>query len=227
MISIITVNWNSYDFLELLIESLDRFSHVAHELVVIDNSIHKRTVSRKNVRWVPQETNIGHGCGLNEGVKESNKRFPFLMFLDVDVHFIQHRWEGYFLKKMKDFDVIGAKGVPEKPIRPACMFMKRELGRHDWKPTEGYRGHRVTPDGYDVAIAAYHNMVKDGTKIGFMESFPNRYDTLTGEEWGLDGQPLVYHHWHGSHLTERQVDFEEPLDVEKAKLFEKIQWRLP
>lgn len=150
------------------------------------------------------------------------------MFLDVDVHMLQYQWEEPFVTHMAQYDVIGAKGVPEKPIRPACMFMKRDVAvRHDWQPTPGYKGHRVTPDGYDVAIAAYHNMVKEGTKIAFMGSYPNRYGTLTGEEWGIEGEPLVYHHWHGSHLAERQVDFDTNLETEKEKLFSQIPWRLP
>ena len=225
MISIITVNWQSYDFLSILIESLELFSSFKYELVVIDNSIEKKEVSRTNVKWIPQESNIGHGQGLNEGSK--HVIYPYVMFLDVDVHFLKRGWEESFLKLMVENDVVGAEGVPEKPIRPACMMMKKGIAtKYDWSPTPGYKGHRVNPDGFDVAISAYHKMIKDNVKISFMNSYPNRYGTLTGEEWGIE-EPIVYHHWHGSHTKERQVDFKIDLESEKLKLFSSIPWRLP
>lgn len=209
MISLITVNWKANDFLELLTESIDRFTHVPHELVVIDNS----------------ENNIGHGAGLNLGVQKSTSEF--VMFLDCDTHFLKHHWEDQFLES--EHDVVVAKGSPEKPIRPACLFMKRKVAiAYDWRATEGYQGHRITPEGTDVAIAAYYEMMKDGVSIQFLNSFPNRYDTATGEEWGFN-EPLVYHHWHGAsiHLPCRQADFPTvDLIEEKAKLFSRITWRM-
>lgn len=173
--------------------------------------------------------NIGHGEGLNLAAQKANELFPsnpFALFLDCDTHFLKLGWNELFTN-IGEFDVIAAKGVEAKPIRPACMFMKQKiLNQYDWRASPNYQGHRVTPQGTDVAIAAYHQMIRDGIKIKFLESFPNRYDTFTGEEWGLEGIPLVYHHWHGSHLTQRQVDFPVvDLKHEKNKLFAKIPWR--
>lgn len=225
MISIVTVNFNAYDFLELLIESLAWYSRLPYELVVIDNSIKQQQISRPSVFQHFMPHNIGHGTGLNYGVKHS--QFPFIMFLDVDAHILCHDWEKPFLEQMERFDVIAGRGVPAKPIRPACMFMKREFSNYDWRDSEGYKGHRVTPEGTDVAIKAYYNMLKDEVKLGFLESKGNRYGTYTGEEWCINDKPLVYHHWHGAHLTERQVDFPDvDLMAEKDRLFKSVPWRL-
>lgn len=227
MISIITVNWDSYDFLDLLIESLDIFSSMPHELIVIDNSTNKQ--QRSNVLQFYMNENIGHGPGLNEGVKHA--KYPFIMFLDVDTHFLCHGWEKYFLNMMDEFDVIGGKGVEIKPIRPSCMFLKREFAHYDWRATDGYKGHKITPEGMDVAIPAYYQMKKDGVKIGLFENGPNRYGTYTGEEWIISETPLVYHHWSGTWLPIRQQedfpDFDVDLLKEKEKLFSNIPWRLP
>lgn len=225
MISLIVVNFNSYDFLELLVESINIFSKIDYELIVVDNSYVKQNISGNNIKVFTQENNIGHGAGLNLGVKQA--KFPYIMFLDVDVHFLKHNWEDYFLRKIKHCDVIGAKGVESKPIRPACMFLKKEFASYDWNSTPGYKGHRITPDGFDVAIKAYHEMIKDNVKIEFMESYQNRYKTITGEEWGLENTSLCYHHWHASHLKERQIDFPEDNLIEnKKKLFNNIPWRI-
>jgi glycosyltransferase involved in cell wall biosynthesis len=209
MISLITVNWNAADFLDLLIESTEIFSSRPLEIIVVDNSLQKRPVQRPHVIYHPTTSNIGHGAGLNLGVTLANPNFPYLMFLDVDAHFISHGWEEPFIGMLAEFDVVGGRGVPAKPIRPACMFMKKEFGKYDWRDTPGYKGHRVTPEGMDVAIKAYHEMLKDGVKVGFLDGHDNHYDTATGEEWAIQGRRLVYHHWHGSHLPNRQVDFQD------------------
>jgi len=231
MITIITVNWNAYDFLDLMIESLTFYSRYPYELIVIDNSTEKRTLQKPQVHQFFMHDNIGHGRGLNHGVKKAYDLFPhhpFLMFLDVDSHILCHGWEAYFISQMRQHDIIGGKGVTSKPIRPACMFMKSEMGKYDWCDTTSYGGHRKTPEGYDVAILAYHRMQADGRSVGFLDRNKNRYGTLNGEEWCLNGCPLVYHHWHGSHLKERSEDFpNSDLFADKAKLFSQIPWRLP
>jgi glycosyltransferase involved in cell wall biosynthesis len=231
MITIVTVNWNAYDFVDLLIESLRVFSHAAHELIVIDNSDRPQTIDRPHVTQFQMPTNIGHGRGLNHGVVKALDLFPknpFLMFLDCDCHFLKPGWEAAFVGKMKEFDIVGGKGVPSKPIRPACMFMRRAVPRHDWADSHGYKGNRLTPEGYDVAIKAYYKIMAGNGRIGFLQPAANRYGTLNGEEWQVGGESYVYHHWHGTHLPERQADFPNAdLAADKAKLFASIPWRLP
>jgi glycosyltransferase involved in cell wall biosynthesis len=231
MISIVTVNWNAYDFVGLLIESLYLFSEVPYELIVIDNSDPKEHLNFPHVHQFFMPTNIGHGRGLNHGVNKAYELFPnnpFLMFLDCDCHFLKHKWESAFIGKMKEFDIIGGKGPPSKPIRPACMFMRKDIGKYDWADSQGYRGNRATPGGYDVAIKAYYKIMADNLKIGFLQSTSNRYGTINGEEWCIDGVPYVYHHWHGSHLKQRQEDFpNHNLMDDKNKLLSTIPWHLP
>lgn len=231
MISIITVNWNSYNFLDLLIESMEIYSSHSHELIVVDNSANPKPINRQNVHQFVMNKNTGHGYGLNYGCLKNAQLFPdneYIMFLDVDCHFLRYGWEELFLSQMDQYDVVGGKGVPSKPIRPACMFLKKKLERYDWRDTDGYKGNRITPEGYDVAILAYHKMCADGVKVGFLDSAPNRYKTLNGEEYCINGTPLVYHHWHGSHIKERSVDFPDTdLFADRDKLFCQIPWRLP
>lgn len=233
MISIITVNWNSYDFLYLLVESLERFSSIPYELIVIDNSEDRLRVNDNHVYQFLMPKNIGHGRGLNNGVAKAQEMFPrnpYVMFLDVDCHFVSYGWEFPLIKSMQKFDLVGGRGVRSKPIRPACMFMKKELAKYDWADSTGYRGNRVTPEGYDVAIKAYYKIQADGFNVGFIEPTKSQYATLNGEEYVLDNQRICYHHWHGSclEIPERQQDFPgKDLVADKAELFSRIPWRLP
>lgn len=231
MVVIITVNWNAYDFLGLMIESLDFYCTLPYQLIVIDNSVEKRDIKHGRVHQFHMPTNIGHGRGLNNGVAKAYELFPdwpFLMFLDVDCHFLRHGWEAPFIKKMENYDILAGKGVAAKPIRPACIFMKKEVGAYDWCDTKAYGGHRKNPEGYDVAILAYYRMMADNVPMDFLQAKKSRYRTQNGEEWCLNGVPMVYHHWHGSHLKERAVDFPGiDLEEDKRKLFAQVPWRLP
>lgn len=231
MITIITVAWNAYDLVGLLVESLYFLSEFPYEIIVVDNSDPRQQLNMPHVHQFFMPANIGHGRGLNHGVAKAFELFPanpFLMFLDCDCHIVKPKWEAAFIGKMKDYDIIGGKGPASKPIRPACMFMKKEIGKYDWADSQGYRGNRVTPGGYDVAIKAYYKIMADNRKIGFLTSSPNRYGTINGEEWCIDGVPYVYHHWHGSHLKERQEDFpDQDLIEDKNKMLSMIPWHLP
>jgi GT2 family glycosyltransferase len=231
MISIITVNFNSYDFLNILLESLQIYSSLPHHTIVIDNSENPQKIN--TVNQIITGFNTGHGTGLNLGVLHALKYYyndTYIMFLDVDCHILSHRWEIPLIESMKEYDLIGAKGVSAKPIRPACMFMKQEIARNNWDSTEGYRGERITPaseNNFDVAISAYHKIIASGKKVGFLETQPNRYGTINGEEYGLNGKPLCYHHWSGTWLKERQKDFpNNDLIEDKNKLFSRIPWHL-
>lgn len=223
-ISIISVNWNSYDFAQILIESIEAFTKCKYEIIIIDNSLSKQELKYNSVKVLPQDKNIGHGAGLNLGLKHAQA--PYSMFLDIDCHILKRNWDQKFLEAIKGYDVLGGKGVPVKPIRPACIMLKTSIGKlYDFRDTPGYKGHRITPNGFDVAVEAYYKMQSAGVKIKLIDSIPNKFGTLNGEEWCIDGEPLIYHHWHGSHLKERQVDFKEDLLEDKKKLFNQITWR--
>lgn len=228
MLSIVTATWNSYDFLELMMESLEIFTHVPYELIVVDNSTEKKQIHQKPyLRQFFMKENIGHGAGLNWGLSMI-KHYPYAVVLDVDCHVICHNWHDPFIELMNEYDIIAGKGVQAKPLRPCCMFMKREMAHeYDWRDTPGYKGHRITPDGFDVGIKAYHKMIEDKIKIKLIQAEYNRYDTNNGEEWCIDRQHLIYHHWHGTHLKERQIDFPHvDLQEDKEKLFNSIPWRI-
>ena len=36
---------------------------------------------------------------------------------------------------------------------------QESAGAQDWRATSGYKGHRITPEGFDVGIVAYHQMI--------------------------------------------------------------------
>lgn len=152
--------------------------------------------------------------------------------LDIDCHILAPGWEDAFLAAYEGHHCLTVQGSKEKPIRPACLFMKtKDARQYDWRASPGYRGHRITPDGYDVAIGAYHQMMEEVRSIRFLESAKSgRYTDRenTGEEYGIDGIPYVYHHWHGTHLKARTADYPHlELQSLKEEVLHNIPWRKP
>lgn len=227
LITILSVNWNAYDFAQLLLESIGIFSLCSHEVIIVDNSSSYKPLTYPKLNHIQLHENVGHGEGLNLGFIQVQT--PYTMIVDIDCHFLRRGWEIELLETAKDFPIIAGKGVPQKPIRPACMFLDTQLAKkYDWRPTPGYQGCRITPDGFDVAIKAYHQMVKEGVPMSLLSSTKNNYGTLNGEDWLLNEKPFLYHHWHGSslELETRKKDFPGiDLIKDKERLFSQIPWR--
>lgn len=227
MISIVSVNYKSHEWAKLLIESARRFSDEKHEIIIVENT--KGNVQPiQDAIVVENPGESSHGEGLNVGVKAATS--SHVLILDIDCHFLSAGWERLFLRNLEGNHVVTVPGSEAKPIRPACLFMRRSAAtNYDWRSTPGYKGHRVTPGGYDVGIVAYHEMVAAGLPIKFMGIVgkkQGRYPTINGEEYSLNGQSLIYHHWHGTHLEYRQVDYPEAdLIADRELLFKSIPWR--
>lgn len=58
-----------------------------------------------------------------------------------------------------------------------------------------------------------------------LEPQKSLYNTINGEEWAIDNKRLIYHHWSGTWLENRQKDFKENLFDDKQKLFNSLPWR--
>lgn len=228
MISIVAVNFQAYEFADLLLESIERTKSENLEIILPDNSFQPnyQVKTRHPIQTFSNPTaDKTHGAGLNLGVNKCTG--DYTLILDVDCHFLRPGWEGYFLNAIRDAHCVTVQGTPEKPIRPACCFLRTEdAKRYDWRATPGYKGHRVTPEGFDVGIIAYRQMVANGLEVRFMETTrANRYATKTGEEYGLSGEWLLYHHWHGTHLPARQIDYPHDLIEDKDRLFNNLPWK--
>lgn len=215
MITVLAVNYDSSEFARILVETVRGQSPV----VIVDNSCRSQHIARAKVVDNTRGERT-HGEGLNVGLKHVET--DFVLILDIDCHLLTSNWKDPFLRIMEVSDCVTVQGPPQKPIRPACVFMRtKDAAELDWRATPGYRGHRITPEGFDVGILAYRSMVSKGFKIAYMDVVkPSRYGTINGEEYGLGGTSLCYHHWHGAHTEARTYDYPGiDLVADKQSLF--------
>ena len=65
MISILTVNWNGYDFQDILLNSVREYSSEDHPILIFNNNYNKNPNPRKDVKEWSAGKNLGHGYGIN------------------------------------------------------------------------------------------------------------------------------------------------------------------
>lgn len=221
MIAVLTVAWRSDDFVKLLVESVRRTGGEESPIVVVAND--DRDDAFRHTHTVRNRADKTHGGGINAGLKEFDPaKTDHVLILDADCHMLSKTWQADLLGAIDGSHAVTVPGSASKPLRPAFVFMRlADALTYDWRATPGYRGHRVTPEGFDVGVLAYHRMTGEGKVIRWMDVVkPSRYHTLNGEEYGLDGVPLAYHHWHGTHLAERAGDYPgQDLFADRDKLF--------
>lgn len=89
-VSVVVVNWNGREHLEVCVGSLLR-QPVSAEIILVDNASTDRSpdlVREKfgdRVRIVQLDHNVGYGAGLNAGIRVARGRFVFALNMDTEV----------------------------------------------------------------------------------------------------------------------------------------------
>src|SRR3989338_8436538 len=91
-LSIITVSYNSEDFIENFIKSVLKFKPVNSELIILDNNSSDKTVDvvekyGEKLKLVESSENLGFSKGNNKAVKESTGEC--LLFLNPDTELLE------------------------------------------------------------------------------------------------------------------------------------------
>ena len=88
-ISIIIVNWNTCDYLDRCLESLQQYSRSSDfEIIVVDNASQDGSIAMlqeryPNVRIVESTKNLGFAAGNNLAIRESHAEWIFLLNPDT------------------------------------------------------------------------------------------------------------------------------------------------
>src|SRR5215510_13885185 len=101
MITVLTVNHNTLDFLKLLVQSVRKFrGQVPIEIMVIDNQStdgsREWAAAQPDVEAHLLTSNTGHGPGLDCGLRLVNTRF--VLVLDSDAHLQRFDWDADLIK---------------------------------------------------------------------------------------------------------------------------------
>lgn len=184
MITVISVDYYSGKFKEILEDSLKHYAHpeIEYELLIHDNS----------------KDNIGHGFGVERLITKA--KFNIILLLDIDAHIILPNWNKWLIEMHhrewdKGVRLIAGEGVMLKPVRPCVMMFDRDYfeGSYFSFQAQSYRGAK-----FDVGVLFALQILSGGDKVELFKYTEKSYPDTIGNDYTLDGKPFVFHHWYGT-----------------------------
>lgn len=223
MISIVTVNYNGREWIELLVKSVRKFTVAPHELVVVDNASEDGSQAwleaQRDVRLIALDKNVGHGAGLDYGIAQA--RMKYVLVLDSDAHLQRPGWEDslidFYQRDAQTRLIAAAGGDPNapnpKPIHACLQFFEREF----------FIDNKLSfvPSQYDVGRKNYYDVIGLGYNVVRIPAGRKSYPGSYGDTYYVDGKPTLYHHWYSSRMYRvpagGRVDNYEKRDFEAYK----------
>jgi glycosyltransferase involved in cell wall biosynthesis len=210
-VTVVTVNFNARECLEVLVHAVRKHSPSAVRIVVVDNA--SRDGSRAWLRAHPEirslrlPANVGHGLGLDLGVLISDTEF--VVALDVDAFPISPRWLDTVLGPLRHgHEVAGAEfcedgNVGRRFAHPCFLAMRRrrylerghsfeQRGRFALEPGARQEWHDVG----EAISAREHGLVELIPTTRFRG--PARVGSVFGD--------VVYHNGYSTRFTKYEGD---------------------
>ncbi len=141
LVSIVTVTWNAPDYVSRFYESLERFTKVPFELIVVDNASAQETraVNRARAdsgfaRLIQNEDNLLWAAASNQGLEFCDPGSRYLLLLNPDCEILSEDWVDRLAAVLDDPKVaVTGTALNWKRIAPVlgcvdghCFFMRRE-----------------------------------------------------------------------------------------------------
>jgi glycosyltransferase involved in cell wall biosynthesis len=125
-VTVVTVNWNSWDHLAVLIDVVTRRSPPTTEILVIDNGSVDESRARlreyPDVSTVMLPVNLGHELALDLGVLLCETEY--VVALDVDAFPLHDRWLEELLTPLKAGAQISGARLNRQFVHPCCWAMR-------------------------------------------------------------------------------------------------------
>ena len=126
--TVVIVNWNSRDFLDVTLRAVELYSPRSTRILVVDN--HSSDGSRSLVesypcvKWLSLPRNVGHELALDIGFLLS--RTEFVIALDVDAFPISAQWIDRLVGPLQDGYCVSGAHLRNGFVHPCCLAMRLE-----------------------------------------------------------------------------------------------------
>lgn len=196
--TVVTVNWNSWPHLEVLIDVVHRRSPESTRIIAVDNGSkdgsRQRIAARKDVRGLLLPLNVGHELALDLGVLLAGTEF--VVALDVDAFPLHEDWLDRLLAPLSEGAQVSGARLNREYVHPCCWAMRTarfvERGH-------SFRSHYVPrSEGRDAsgdvgeAISAV-----EAPNVRFFEITSQRGPGDVGTVFG----DLVYHNFYATRFN--------------------------
>ncbi len=128
--TVLTVNWNTLDYLEVVVEAVRRFSPPGTEIVVVDNASSDGSpayLKRAPVRWIRTPVNLGHGPAMDLATRLV--RTEYFVTLDVDAFPVSPDWLDVLRSHLEAGNEVVGGRLYRGYAHPSMMAMRTQRFR--------------------------------------------------------------------------------------------------
>jgi glycosyltransferase involved in cell wall biosynthesis len=192
--TVVTVNWNTADFLADLLRAMQRFSPGV-EVIVVDNASDddsRAVIRAAGVRSLALPINLGHGPALDLGV--SRVRTEFFATLDVDAFPVRSDWLDQLRARLDAGNVVVGGAMHRGFAHPSMLAMRTRDFRdrhHSFIRSSWQRGKFEAGHSWDVAERI---SMREPGRVGLVMPSEIRGPGVIGTVYG----GIVYHNWFSS-----------------------------
>jgi glycosyltransferase involved in cell wall biosynthesis len=203
---VVTVNWNSWPYLEVLLDLVRRRSPSSTRILVVDNGSEDeskaRLAERPDVRTVALPLNLGHELAMDIGVLLADTEY--VVTLDVDAFPIRDGWLDELLGPLERGAAVSGARLNREYVHPCCWAMRKERfvdRKHS------FRSHyRPREEGRDAAGDVGEEIsARESPRLHFLEVSSQHGPGDVGTVFG----DLVYHNFYATRFdstSERTLD---------------------
>jgi glycosyltransferase involved in cell wall biosynthesis len=196
--TVVTVNWNSWSHLEVLIDVVRRRSPHGTEILAVDNGSRDgsrgRIAARPDVRGLLLPANVGHELAMDLGVLLAETEF--VVALDVDAFPLHDDWLERLLAPLSAGAQVSGARLNREYVHPCCWAMRKarfvERGH-------SFRAHyRPREDGRDASGDVGEEIsAAEAPNLRFFEVTSQRGPGDVGTVFG----DLVYHNFYATRFN--------------------------
>ncbi|HET8814093.1 MAG TPA: glycosyltransferase family 2 protein [Solirubrobacterales bacterium] len=196
--TVVTVNWNSWPHLQVLIDVVRRRSPATTRIVAVDNGSkdgsRQQIAARGDVRGLLLPVNVGHELAMDLGVLLAETEY--VVALDVDAFPLHDDWLERLLGPLSEGAQVSGARLNREYVHPCCWAMRtarfverRHSFRSHYRPRE--EGRDASGDvGEEISAAEAPN-------LHFFEVTSQRGPGDVGTVFG----DLVYHNFYATRFN--------------------------
>jgi glycosyltransferase involved in cell wall biosynthesis len=196
--TIVTVNWNSWPHLEVLIDVVRRRSPAGTEIIAVDNGSadesRQRLGEQSGAKGLLLPANVGHELAMDLGVLLAETEF--VVALDVDAFPLHDDWLERLLAPLSEGAQVSGARLNRSYVHPCCWAMskarfveRKHSFRAHYQPRE--EGRDASGDvGEEISVAEAPN-------VHFFEVTSQRGPGDVGTVFG----DLVYHNFYATRFN--------------------------
>jgi glycosyltransferase involved in cell wall biosynthesis len=196
--TVVTVNWNSWPHLEVLIDVVRRRSPASTRIIAVDNGSRdgsrRRIRERAGVKRLLLPMNVGHELAMDLGVLLADTEY--VVALDVDAFPLHEDWLDRLLGPLSEGAQVSGARLNREYVHPCCWAMRTarfvERGhsfRSNYVPRE--EGRDASGDVGEAISTA------EAPNVHFFEVTSQRGPGDVGTVFG----DLVYHNFYATRFN--------------------------